>query len=400
MRDQDVIIAGAGASGLTSALALAEGGRRVAVVGHIERSAPGRTVALFDGSLRFMRALGLGGWLDASGAPLEVMRIIDDTDSLFRQPQVDFRAAEIGLPAFGLNVENTALVAELADRVRAHPAITLHEDLIESFTTEPESVRVRLASGGELEAPLLVAADGRASPTRTRAGIRTRVHPWPQTALTLVLAHTRPHRNVSTEFHTRAGPCTLVPLPGRAGSPHRSSLVWMMKPRDAERRRALPDEALAREIERQTHHILGSLRIEGPRGAYPMSTMRVGSVTAPRLALVGDAAHGFPPIGAQGLNLGLRDIADLTAALEGAADPGAASVLADYAAQRRGDIAWRTLGVDQLNGVLLESLPMADMARGAGLLALSTIGPLRRFVMRLGIEPRRRVVAGARPRSA
>ena len=400
MRDHDVIIAGAGASGLTCALALAQQGRRVALVGRLDGSGPGRTVALFDGSLRFMRSLGVGDWLDAVGAPLEIMRIVDDTDSLFRQPPVDFKASEIGLPAFGLNVENAALVAELARLARAQPNIALHEDLIEHVTSEPDRVCVILGSGMELDAPLLVAADGRASPTRAAAGIRTRVRAWPQTALTLFLTHSRPHENVSTEFHTRAGPCTLVPLPARPEAPNRSSLVWMMSPRDAERRKALPDAALVREIERQVHHCLGSMRIEGARGAYPMSTMRVASIKAPRLALVGDAAHGFPPIGAQGLNLGLRDIADLASCLANADDPGATNVLADYAARRQGDITWRTLGVDQLNGALLESLLPADFLRGAGLLALSRVGPLRRFVMRLGIEPRRRTSGQSEPRSA
>jgi 2-octaprenyl-6-methoxyphenol hydroxylase len=390
MAEYDCLIAGAGASGLTMALALAQQGRRVAVIGKQDLRSAGRTVALFDGSLKLLQALGLGPRLAALSCPLETMRIVDDTGSLFRVPPVDFTASEIGLPAFGINIENAKLVAALAEACAAEAEITLVDELIQSFSFASDRVVVTLQSGARESGLLLIAADGRSSPARNAAGIKARVWSYPQTALTLFLSHTRPHHNVSTEFHTRAGPFTLVPLPGTPQAANRSSLVWMMKPRDAERRLALDDAALAREIETQAHSILGAFTIEGGRGRYPMSSMQVADIAGARLALVGDAAHGFPPIGAQGLNLGLRDVAHLAECIEEAGDPGSEDVLGAYRARRTADIAWRTAGVDGLNRALLDSFLPIDFLRGAGLVALSRIGPLRRAVMRQGVAPQGR----------
>ena len=159
----------------------------------------------------------------------------------------------------------------------------------------------------------------------------------------------------------------------------------MLDPGEADRVAALDDGDFARRVEAQTHSLLGALSVAGPRGRVPMSGLSVERFAAGRMALIGEAAHVFPPIGAQGLNLGLRDVAALRDALLGAADPGEDMVMTAYDRARRSDVRLRTGAVDMLNRTLLADLVPADLLRGAGLLALSRIGPLRRLVMRQGL---------------
>ncbi len=384
----DTIIVGAGAAGLTTALALAQAGRKVALVGQPDLSPTARTVALFDGSLKLLANLGVIERLRPDFAALETMRIVDDTGSLFRTPPVEFRASEISLDVFGENIENRLLVSHLLDAARAEPRISLIDAKVSSAQVHASSADVTLEDGRTLSAKLLIAAEGRKSILRKAAGIATRDWSYPQVALTALLTHDQPHREVSTEFHTRQGPFTLVPLPARNGTPHRSSLVWMMDPTEARRRQALDDDKLAAEMTRQSHHLLGKLKLEGPRGAFPMSGLVADKFAQNRVALVGDSAHGFPPIGAQGLNLGMRDIAHLIDCLEMAEDPGAPDALTRYDAARRSDISSRVAGVDMLNRSLLSAFLPVDFMRGAGLLTLSAIRPLKRMVMREGVMPR------------
>lgn len=376
----DIAVIGAGAAGLAAALALARDGRSVALLGPAGARRDGRTVALLHASWTMMEELGVAVRLARDSAPLAVMRLVDDTGSLFRQPPVEFRASELGLEAFGWNVENAALVEALAAEVAAAPAIRHIAALAEQIVPDSSGVAISGADFGTLRARLAVGADGRTSRVRAVAGIEARDWRYPQVALTAILSHSREHRDASTEFHTREGPCTLVPLPGR-----RSSLVWMVEPRRAETLAALDDASFARRVEERTHSMLGAMAIEGPRGAVPMGGLSVARFAASRCVLVGEAAHVFPPIGAQGLNLGLRDVAALRDVARGADDPGAEPVLAAYDGARQGDVRMRTGAVDALNRSLLSDLLPTDLLRGAGLLALSSIGPLRRAVMRRGL---------------
>ncbi|SEO35969.1 2-octaprenyl-6-methoxyphenol hydroxylase [Methylobacterium sp. ap11] len=381
----DVAVVGAGAVGLATALALARDGVRTALVGRHAPVADGRTVALLDGSVRLLRALGAWEALEPQAAPLAEMHLIDDTGSLFRPPPARFVAREIGLDAFGWNVESARLVETLRARARAVPDLTLVEHDAAGRTVEADRTVLALDGGGRVAARLVVAADGGASPLREAAGLAARRWTYPQKALTTILAHARDHREVSTEFHTREGPFTLVPLPGG----RRSSLVWVSAEARAEALSVLDDAALAAAIERQAQSMLGAMRIDGPRGLVPMRGLSVPRPVGPRLALVGEAAHVFPPIGAQGLNLGLRDAAALRdAVVEGMRDPGSEAVLAGFARGRALDARLRTGAVDTLNRSLLTAFLPSDLARGAGLLALSTIAPLRRLVMREGVTPR------------
>src|ERR1700720_1890896 len=387
----DILVAGAGAAGLSTAIALAQAGFSVVCVGHVDTRANGRTVALFEASLRFYKALGVWPHFRGKTAPLAKIIMIDATGARFPVPSVSFAASEIGLFAFGENIENNVLVEGLAQIAAATKNLVLHEGIIDDISFDADAVRATLADGQCVTAKLAAAADGRGSIARTKAGIGTRIWSYPQIAFTALLSHAKPHRNISTEFHTRSGPCTLVPLCVAENKPNRSSLVWLMSTEAAERRRALSTSELAQEIEDQVDSLLGKIEIDGPGGFFPMAGMSANRLVGHRIALVGEAAHIFPPLAAQGLNLSLRDSAALAEVLEDARvlghDIGAVQTLKTYASARRSDIFFRTQGIDILNRSLLWNLFPIDILRGAGLLAFSMIGPLRRALMREGVLP-------------
>jgi 2-octaprenyl-6-methoxyphenol hydroxylase len=387
----DVFVVGAGLAGASAAIGFARAGFSVISCGGVDRLAQGRTVALLGRSVDFLEELGVWGEVEKSASPLRSLRIVDDTGSLLAARPVEFHAREINSEAFGWNIANARLADILAKPLAASPNLSRVETNVESFDFSGEYTAIRAADGRRFGARLVIGADGRGSSARKAAGIDSRLHRYGQSALTMFLAHTRPHDDFSTEFHTRQGPFTLVPLPGADDAPFRSSLVWVMSEAEARRRAAIDDEALASEIEGRAHGLLGAIRIEPGRGAFPMIRQSAARLTATRLALVGDAAHAFPPIGAQGLNLGLRDVEGLldTAreARANSADVGGDAALERYAASRRPDIAFRTMAVDGLNWSLLADFAPADALRGLGSAALRHIGPLRRMVMREGVGP-------------
>jgi 2-octaprenyl-6-methoxyphenol hydroxylase len=389
----DILIAGAGLAGLVAALGLAKAGFSVVCCGLAERTGRGRTVALLDRSVAFLESLGLWNALQAQAAPLRALRLVDDTETLFPPRPVEFYASEIGLDAFGWNIENDRMAEALGAAVVQAPGVERIEAAVEAYDFAADAVRARLKDGRVVSARLAIGADGRESKARRAAGLEAPVHRYPQSALTGLLAHRLPHGDFSTEFHTRGGPLTLVPLLASATAPNRSSLVWVMEERDARRRQALDDEALSREIETEAHSLLGAMRIEGTRGFFPIARQIVPKIAAERLALIGDAAHVLPPIGAQGLNLGFRDVQAIVACATQARaegrDIGGENALHAYERMRRADIALRTVAVDGLNRSLLTHFALVDFGRGAGLATLAAIGPLRRLVMRAGIGPQR-----------
>jgi 2-octaprenyl-6-methoxyphenol hydroxylase len=380
------IVVGGGPVGLTAAIALAQGGIVTVLAGKRPARADNRTTALLAASVTALETLGVWPLCAAHAAPLKIMRIVDDTGRLWRAPEVKFDCAEIGLDAFGQNIENRHLVAALEAHARTLPNLRLIEDDVTSVVPETYSVTVTLGSGESLSAPLIVGADGKNSLCRDAANIGINTRDYKQVALTVCLKHSRPHRDSSTEFHTPSGPFTLVPLPV-----NRSSLVWVLDPQRADEIAELDDATLSTEIEHAAHSILGKIEIEPGRGFFPLSATTAGKFAANRIALVGESAHVIPPIGAQGLNLGLRDaatIGELAAqAQRDGHDVGNAILLAAYDKKRRTDVGSRAFAIDLLNRTLLtDFLPVQGM-RGIGLYMLDRIGPLRRAAMREGIAP-------------
>jgi 2-octaprenyl-6-methoxyphenol hydroxylase len=382
----EAVVAGGGPAGLTAAIALASSGIATVLIAPPRRRADNRTTALLAGSVNALAALGVWELAQGNAAPLRVMRIVDDTGRLWRAPEVTFDCGEIGLEAFGHNIENAKLVAALERRALAVPTLTVVEDAVGSLDCGADHATVTTASGRRYTASLVVGADGHKSVCRETAGIGVHTRDYPQAALTVTFTHSRPHRDSSTEFHTRSGPFTLVPLPG-----DRSSLVWVLDPREADDIAALDDAQLSDEIERHSHSILGKVTVDPGRGIFPLSVSTARRFGANRVALVGEAAHVVPPIGAQGLNLGLRDaatIGELAAnAKRTGADIGGEDLLARYHERRSADVGSRTLAIDLLNRSLLSDLLPAQGARGLGLYLMDRIGPLRRAMMREGVMP-------------
>src|SRR5437763_9071281 len=275
----EIAVIGAGPAGLTAAIALAAAGIDTALVSKRPARPDNRTTALLAGSVRALETLGVWESCRDQAAPLEAIRIIDDTRRLIRAPEVVFHAGEIGLQAFGHNIENHHLVAALEGRAANLPQLTRIDQAAAAIEIEPDRVRMRLAGGSRIEARLAIAADGRRSLCRAAAGILTDAFDYRQAALTLNLRHTRPHAGVSTEFHTESGPFTLVPLPGM-----RSSLVCVVGSREAERLGSLPAPALAKEIECRAHSILGKIALETERGIFPLGVEPARKISAHRIA--------------------------------------------------------------------------------------------------------------------
>lgn len=374
-----VVVVGAGLAGLACAAILVARGRQVTLVGPPGDAGDTRTTALLDGSVQALAKAGITLAGHAEAAPLRVMSIVDATQRLLRARPVAFDAGEIGLEAFGWNIPNGMLTQILRQRLEA---VGVEQWPVKVLAAEPgvDGLVLKLEGQPDLTADLIVAADGRNSLLRQAAGIETRQHDYPQVALALNLRIGRPHRDISTEFHTEFGPFTLVPLPGL-----RASLVWVVSPEKADELRGMDDAALSRAIEIQSHALLGHVQVDSRRSFWPMGTVVATTQAGNRLALIGEAAHVLPPIGAQGFNLTLRDIVALANALEGVADTGDAAALEAYAKARRLDIGTRHSAVDLLNRSLLSGQFALQGARGLGLYALERIGPLRRAMMRQGL---------------
>ncbi|WP_394689555.1 UbiH/UbiF family hydroxylase [Hoeflea sp.] len=379
----DIAVVGGGLAGTVSALAAAAEGWRVAFIAPKPPRQDGRTTALLTESLDLLSNLGVWDVVRPSSAPLRTMRILDGTSRLFRAPPVSFHSSEIDLDAFGYNIPNQPLFDALHAAASSQGRIDRFEATLRTTEQGEEGMVLSLDDGTEIRAAAALAADGRNSTLREAIGIKVKTWSYPQSALVMNFSHRFPHGDVSTEFHTEQGPFTQVPLPG-----NRSSLVWAVKPEQVDDILALPRTQLNAEVERRMHSILGAVEIENDPQAWPLSSLIATRFGVGRTMLVGETGHAFPPIGAQGLNLGLRDIRQAIDALREAGGPdGAAQAVESYNRMRRLDVTSRTAGVDLLNRALLSSyLPMQAL-RAGGLAALSSIPPLRLLAMREGMTP-------------
>ena len=390
----DIAVVGAGPAGLVAALALAADGAEVIVAGtpsgpaHATPSAHSdtRTAALILGSIQLLENLGVWPACMAESAALLGIRIIDDSGELLRAPEVLFRASDVGLPSFGANVPLTALTDALMAAVARNARILWQGTAgVRSVRVRPDGAHLTLAEGDTLIARLVIGADGANSVARQGAGIATRAWAYPQTAIAGSVVHTRTQGGMTTELHRRSGPLTIVPL-----GENRASFVWVEEPSEAERLADLPDDLFLNELAARLQGLLGELRTTGRRATFPLRGLRAERMAGARVALVGEAAHVLPPIGAQGLNLSLRDAAFLAdcvlAARTAGEDIGAAKTLGDYEASRRGDVESRTLFIDLLNRSLLGDLLPLAAARGVGLHLLANFPALRRLAIAGGLR--------------
>ncbi|MBD0425701.1 FAD-dependent monooxygenase [Aquisalinus flavus] len=394
-KNADIIVAGGGLGGSLAALALAHQGFTVCLVDAAppaQKTLPdfdGRTTALAYASTRLFRRLGLWHALAPEAGPIRDILVTDGRPAdRFRKGHqasgfLHFDSTELAENTpLGWIVENRRLRQVMHDALEASDAIrVIAPAMIGAVETGPAAVTVPLDTGETLTASLLVAADGRRSPLRERAGIRTLGWSYPQTGIVCTVAHEKDHLGIAQEFFLPSGPFAILPMTGR-----RSSLVWTEKADRAGSFLALGDEDFTAEIAKRFGPYLGALSLDGPRWSYPLAFHLATKFYGERMALVGDAAHGIHPIAGQGYNLGVKDIAalcDVLAEHRGAGlDIGHGSALAQYDRWRQFDSASLAFGTDVLNRLFSNDNPALRLARSTGIGLVNRIDPLRNFFMK------------------
>jgi 2-octaprenyl-6-methoxyphenol hydroxylase len=386
--DCDVIVGGGGMVGVTLALALAQGGLKVAVCDPVPPSAltdakfDGRVSALSYSSVRMFEALGVWDELAEHAQPIEDILVTDaplgGTPSPF---SLHFDADELGR-AMGNIAENRFIRAALYAAAAKSENITLIAPAaLTQLDVDAASVTASLSNGQKITASLAVAADGRESPMREEMGIKIIGWSYPQTGIVATVEHERPHNGVAYEHFLPSGPFAILPMTG-----NRSSLVWTEREDLAPAMMALPEDAFNAEIARRFGAHLGATKAAGPRWSYPLKFHLARGFVKLRFALAGDSAHGIHPIAGQGLNLGLKDAAALAETVLDAArlglDIGAADVLTRYERWRRFDSLTLAVSTDALNRLFSNDIAPLRFARDLGLGFVDSVGPLRRFFMR------------------
>ncbi len=376
----DICILGGGLTGLTAALAVAQIGLKVVLCAKKPESKDRRTTALLNGTVEFLEDLGIWDTMRENAFPLKTMRLVDGTERLIRIPQTDFHASEIELDAFGYNVKNSEFIEVLGKAVETNPDI-IWLDSLASISVENDQIRVVATDTDHTILPdFVVGADGRNSVVREAFELGVRQWNYPQCAIVLDFKHQHPTNFASTEFHTEAGPFTIVPQ-----NQTQAGLVWMDRPERVEETIALGKEELQLLLEQKMQSYLGKVEIIDSPVSFPISGLIAKRFGGKNCALIGEAAHAFPPIGAQGFNLGVRDIEALTEVLKRYS--GSGNIGENYHQKRLSDVHSRTMGVDVLNRSLLSDFLPVQLARSIGLHALANIAPLRKTAMRMGISP-------------
>jgi len=374
----DVAVAGGGMVGMTLALALARENLHVAVIDPVPAEAQAETT--FDGrvsaialtSKRLLTALGAWQYMEPHAEPILDIRVSDGDSPFF----LHYDHHEVGAGPFGWIVENRYIRTGLA-----HAARTLPIDRIQGETQGWQPGMFTLKDGRTIEAKLLIGADGKQSQVREFAGIRVAEACYRQIAIVCTIAHEKPHQGLAQERFLPAGPFAVLPMQN-----NQSSLVWTEAAEHARGFLALPEAEFIQEITERVGDYLGALRTVGPRFSYPLSVSHAADYTAPRLALVGDAAHAIHPIAGQGVNLGFRDVAALADIVARHAhagrDIGSDEVLKAYQRWRRFDNLAMLAVTDGLNRLFSTGAPPLVLARGLGLWAISHLPPAKRFFMR------------------
>lgn len=402
--DVDVLIAGGGLNGPALALALAGAGLSVAVVDprpadlRAGDAFDGRAYALAVASTRLLSALGLWQDLAPQAQPIRQVKASqglpgEGAATLF----LHFDSAETEEGPVGHLLEERFLYRALLAGMEAAAVTHLPGVAVTGQTPDISGVTVGLSDGRQMRAQLLVGADGRGSGVADRAGIARRGWDYGQTALVAAIDHELPHEGIAHQYFMATGPLAILPLPG-----NRSSIVWSETRANAQAIAALDDAAFLDVLRPRVGDFLGALSLAGPRFSYPLSLSLAERYAAPRVALVGDAAHGVHPIAGQGLNLGLRDVAALAEVLVGAArrgeDIGADLVLERYQGWRRFDATALALGMDGVNRLFGSDNPLVSGLRGVGMGIVTAIPALRRGFMRqaagLSVDPMPRLLAG------
>ena len=379
--DATAIIAGAGPAGLAAAALLGREGVKTIVVASAASDDP-RTVALMQPSIQLLKYLEVWpGTLAQQTSPLKKLRIIDDTGTLVSHADLEFDCKDVKLEAFGWNVPLGLLLPALR-AAAINYGVTFYNATVTAGVSTGDHISVTLSTGEILTAQIAIAADGANSILRAAAGITTANWSYDQTAIATSFAHGRSHNDISTEYHKHAGPFTTVPMPNG-----RSSLVWMERPARASDIMDMSDRELAAEIQIGTHGSLGLISAIGPRKAFPMKGLTANHFAKNRVLLVGESAHQVPPIGAQGLNMSMRDASTACDLILGQADAGNDRIMSEYNSKRRAEVLPRQQVINLMNRSLLEGLLPMEAARALGLTALNMLPPLKRAVMQYGLAP-------------
>ena len=393
----DILVSGGGIAGMAAAAAFGAAGFSVLCIDPTppitQEADPGsdlRSTAFLQPSRLVLEAAGLWDRLAPHATALTLMRIIEDDGQHQRQIVRDFDAAEISDHPFGWNLPNWLLRREFLARLAEVEGVEFRTGVATiSVLARDDAVIATLSDHSHVRARLVIGADGRESGVRKAAGIGARTLRYGQKALAFAVTHPQPHNNVSTEIHRSGGPFTLVPLPDRKGQ-HASAVVWMDRAAEIDRRAAAPVAAFEAEMTDRACAILGPLHLASRRSVWPIISRVAHKMTAPRIALMAEAAHVVPPIGAQGLNMSL---ADLSALLDLAqADPqglGGPAMLTAYARAREAEVRARVAGIDLLNRASMPGSPGLTRLRGAALGALHGAAPIRKLLMHAGLGARR-----------
>lgn len=409
----DVAVVGGGLAGLTLAAALGSAGIATILV---ERRKPadlednaydGRTTAIAFGSKCALDTIGVWPLMAEHAAPILEIRVSDGRPGPYTSPLfLHYDHAEVGDDPLGHIVENPIIRRALARRIATCPSVrVVAPATVSALDNHADGASLLLKDGRRIEAQLVAAADGRASPLRAMAGIAVTEHAYRQMSLTCTVAHERPHGGIAHERFLPGGPFAILPMTDdpTAAMPHRSSVVWSERSDLAEGFAALDDAGFMEALKPRFTDFMGALALAGPRFAYPLALHMAHSYGSGRLVLVGEAAHGIHPIAGQGLNMGWRDIAALAEEVVDARrlglDVGRPQTLRAYQARRRADNLVLATVTDALNRLFANDIAPVRGLRDLGLAAVNGLPPVKRALMRhamgvLGDQPR--IVRGER----